>query len=100
MKTEKYIFVDVLPESQVHSNGDRSAFPEKLEPGIVYCCKEYSHSVHLCPCGCGDIVNIPFKEEHEKESFWGLKGSTFTPSILKKFGCLSHYQIINGVVVW
>lgn len=98
MKIDNYIFVETFPNQ---FNGD-NAFPEKekLEPGKVYFCKEYSSSVHLCPCGCGEAVYIPFKEQNVPHAFWGLKDNSFTPSIHKKFGCQSHYFIQNGKVQW
>ncbi len=96
MKTEKYIFEDVK-EGQFF---DGSRYPETLEIGKVYVCKELSCSVHLCPCGCGDRVHLPFKEKNEPGNYWGLNANTFTPSIQKNLGCKSHYFIINGVVKW
>ena|ERR1035437_5337306 len=96
MRTDKYIFEETKANQ---FNGD-SAFPDVLEPGKVYFCKDYAMSVHLCPCGCGEPVHLHFKEYNVTGICWGLKDNTFTPSILKSFGCKSHYWIKNGLVQW
>lgn len=96
MKTESYIFEETAP-GQFDAD---SAFPENPDPGKFYFCPAYSCSVHLCPCGCGEKVFLPIKPDHEQGAFWGLKGNTLTPSVQKRLGCLSHYQIINGKVIW
>ncbi len=96
MRTDKYIFEETKPNQ---FEGD-SSFPEQLEIGKVYFYKEWSISVHLCPCGCGDKVYLPFKETNVSGEYWGLSSNTFTPSIFKRLGCKSHYFIKNGLVQW
>ena len=96
MKTDKYIFEEVK-EGQFF---DGSCYPEILESGKVYVCREWSCSVHLCHCGCGDHVHLPFKDTNVSGSYWGLSGNSFTPSIFKRLGCKSHYFIKNGIVQW
>jgi len=96
MKTENYIFEQTKPNQY---NG-RYDFPEKLEAGKVYFCREYEMSVHLCPCGCGAEVYLAIRELNIKNRFWGLSGNTIHPSVRRLVGCKSHYYIKNGLTVW
>jgi len=97
MKIDSYIFEETFPGQ---FKGE-SSLPDKPEPGKVYFCKEHSISVHLCPCGCETKIFLPFKPTNISGHYWGLSGSTFTPSIYSIYlPCKSHYHIIDGKVVW
>ena len=90
LKTEtlSLLFVEYLPEK------------EKVEPGIFYYAKEFDVSAHLCPCGCGGVVNLFY---HRLDNGWGidLQTLTITPSIYSyQWPCKSHYFITNGEVKW
>ena len=76
-----------------------------LEPGVIYlwgCDSDDDPpfaALFLCPCGCGGEVSIPLTADG-----WKLNGSldepTLSPSILWKHGCLAHFFIRDGKVVW
>ncbi len=74
--------------------------PESLEEGFLYISKEYGTSIHLCACGCKVKCVIPFSGPE----CWNMvdnDGSiTFSPSILQRFECKSHYFIQNNKIVW
>ena len=76
--------------------------PKKKEPDIIYISKDYGVSIHLCPCECGNEVVIPFREVGIYN--WTLKEDkgrvSFSPSILNRFKCKSHYFIQDNEVVW
>lgn len=69
---------------------------DKMEQGVIYVCREYHGSSHLCLCGCGVECYLPLKENE-----WTLTDNngkiTMTPSILQRFDCKSHYVITNGI---
>jgi len=59
--------------------------------------------VMLCPCGCGDRVELPVFAEARPR--WDLriddKGlPTLHPSIWRTDGCKAHYFVRAGRVVW
>ena len=85
---------------------------EKPEDGILYVTDTEYQDEQLvrynCPCGCGNVVWIPYykqgqqKEEHPS---WGLTECdgkvTLTPSVLSSgFPCRSHYFIRNNRICW
>lgn len=72
--------------------------PNILEEGKIYISEEYKTSSHLCPCGCGQKVVLPFY-------MWThtIKDGKLTtdPSIGNyKYECKSHYNIINNEVIF
>lgn len=72
--------------------------PEKVTPGKLFISEKYNCCQHICPCGCGTRVAIPFIPGNEKkDNYWGYyKNSDGTislgPSILNR-GCGAHYYI-------
>lgn len=59
--------------------------------------------VMLCPCGCGDLVELPLFPEARPR--WHLRTDTrgrptLHPSIWRKEGCRSHYVVRAGRVAW
>lgn len=57
---------------------------EKADAGMIFC----------CPCGCGDLNQLPFDR-------WTWNGSrekpSLTPSVLKTDGCRWHGWLADGV---
>jgi hypothetical protein len=82
MRTElATIFVEFIPEN------------ENLVEGIIYVSEKYKTSTHLCPCGCGNLVVLPFGN-----GGWQYLRTndevTFSPSVGNfQFPCKSHYFI-------
>lgn len=82
----KPMFVDIIPE--------------KLERGILYISMKYSVAVHLCACGCGEIIATPLAPKMWHLSFDGETVS-LSPSIGNwDYDCKSHYFIVDNKVRW
>lgn len=77
-----------------------ASIPEDLVDGAVYISLAHRIAVHLCACGCGHEVVMPFGG-----SLWALRwtnGSvTFEPSVGNvSLPCRSHYYMRNGLIEW
>lgn len=72
--------------------------PEQLEPGKLYISEKYKAALHLCLCGCGEVVSTPLsRDEWELVKFPDNK-VTLSPSIGNySFTCKSHYIIVKNV---
>ena len=84
--TMRHKFVEIIP-------------PEK-EPGTLYISVEYGVAVHLCACGCGNIVVTSLEPQA-----WSLLYDGETVSLYPSIGsyslpCRSHYWIKRGEVLW
>lgn len=71
--------------------------PEVMEQNKLYISKEYRVMNHLCLCGCGMVCPIPLGNGE-----WTLIENTdntvsFTPSLLHRHECKSHYIITKNV---
>lgn len=83
-----------------------------LEDGVLYVAdaeeQDEQYVEYNCPCGCGNVVWIPYyKLGQQKELYpsWGFKETdgtvTLAPSILSSgFPCRSHYFIRNNRIQW
>ena len=74
--------------------------PLELEPGKLYVCYQYRAVKHLCPCGCGVVVNTPVHPtgwtlifDGASVSLWPSIGNWSEP-------CQSHYWIQNNKIKW
>lgn len=78
------------------------------EPGINYVSEKYTVAVHLCACGCGEKVVLPFTVRHDdvegKWNYWkssDCKFVSFNPSVGNwQFKCKSHYLIAMNKIIW
>lgn len=57
----------------------------------------------LCPCGCGDTIELPLFPEADQ--CWSIhidrrSRPTLRPSIWRKRGCRSHFFLREGLVMW
>lgn len=57
----------------------------------------------LCPCGCGQRVELPLLPEAKPK--WKIQidsndRPTLQPSVWLRDGCRSHYFVRNGRIVW
>lgn len=81
-------------------------FPGAPEPGILYAVGEGAKlwfAGFLCPCGCGDFLKLSLLEE--SRSYWSLViprkgGPTLWPSVLREVGCMSHFNVHRGRILW
>lgn len=76
--------------------------PEQLEHGKLYVSKRFKTSLHLCACGCGEEVVIPFNIEAFPNLHWSYSDDgTLWPSIgNNQFLCRSHYYVTECRIVW
>lgn len=56
--------------------------------------------VFKCPCGCKDAIylNMLKKARPQWRYKIGREGITLSPSINRRYGCKSHFRIINSIV--
>lgn len=57
----------------------------------------------MCPCGCGDVVELALFAEAEER--WrirvGARGRvSLAPSVWRNTGCRSHYWVREGRIHW
>lgn len=80
--------------------------PDVLDDGVLYIVGEGLHlwyAAMLCPCSCGDILNLSLMPD--SRSHWILryhrnKTVTLWPSIARSVGCKSHFNIRRSRVVY
>jgi len=75
------------------------AFPEPLEPGILYVSMEYGSVAHSCCCGCGEEIVTPLTPTD-----WNIMYNGETISLHPSVGswtlpCRSHYVIRENKVI-
>lgn len=81
------MFVETIPN-----------LPE-MEKDILYVSMRFATLSHLCPCGCGRLVDVTLDPATRSLTYDG-KFLTLRPSIGVKFPCKSHYSIIRNSVKW
>jgi len=83
-----------LPASHVHGY-DQCTFP-----GAYYFGDGHRFIIFRCPCGCGQVLNLPIKNAGESGPGWEWNGHeeqpTLTPSIRRMDGCEWHGFLTNG----
>jgi len=83
----KPMFVETIPR-----------LPE-MEEGALYVSMRFATLSHLCPCGCGRLVDVTLDPATRSLTYDG-EHLTLRPSIGVKFPCRSHYSIIRNVIMW
>lgn len=85
---------------------------EALEDGVLYVVDHENQREQFvefnCPCGCGQVVWIPYYklgQQRELYPSWGFRETdgkvTLSPSILSSgFPCKSHYFIRENRIQW
>ncbi|MBQ2655404.1 MAG: hypothetical protein IJF95_02085 [Erysipelotrichaceae bacterium] len=74
--------------------------PRELNENTLYICLEGRSMVHLCPCGCGNVVVLPLDKDYWSFEFDG-ESISLRPSIGNfQFPCKSHYWIDKNCVRW
>ena len=74
-----------------------------MKEGVLYISKVFKTTAHLCACGCGNVVVLPFGRSDGM--FWALterlSGVTIRPSVGSfNLPCKSHYYITDNKVEW
>ena len=83
----KPLFVEIIPR-----------LPE-IEKGTLYVSMRFAILSHLCPCGCGRLVDVTLDPATRSLTYDG-EYLTLEPSIGVKFPCRSHYSIIRNAIIW
>lgn len=83
---------------------------DKLKPGVLYVAQEYGASIHLCACGCGQKVSLPFLPDRiAPPHYWHLTTKhtengdlvTLRPSVGNwQQPCKTHYFITDSKIEW
>lgn len=72
-----------------------------MKQGILYISEPYKTTSHLCACGCGNEVVLPFGSSHGWTLTERLSGVTMRPSVGSfNLPCKSHYYITDNKVEW
>ena len=80
-----------------------TVFVETIEPsqvveGKLIISEKYNCCQHICPCGCGTRVVIPFiLGVEDRDNYWGYykhdDGTVSLGPSIKNRGCKAHYYI-------
>ena len=76
---------------------------EAMKEGVLYISRPYMTTSHLCACGCGNEVVLPYGRRDGM--FWTLterlSGVTIRPSVGSfNLPCKSHYYITDNKIEW
>lgn len=79
--------------------------PEILKEGVVYLIGDDGvpwSAAFVCPCGCKERISLSLipRDRPSWRATVGKNGITLYPSIWRKKGCLSHFFIRGGQVLW
>ena len=72
---------------------------EQLEPAGAICYQDKQVGLFACcPCGCGEIMHLPFKGADGRGWTWDgdVPYPTLAPSIRRPSGCKWHGHLISG----
>ena len=83
----KPLFVEAIPR-----------LPE-MDKDTLYVSMRFATLSHLCPCGCGRLVDVTLDPTTRSLTYDG-EHLTLRPSIGVKFPCRSHYSIIRNAITW
>ncbi|MEZ0188662.1 DUF6527 family protein [Ralstonia solanacearum] len=80
--------------------------PSALQARRLYAVGEggqYWLAALRCPCGCGDVIQLPMIDGQRPR--WALmhKGTrlpSLSPSVDRTAGCRSHFWLEQGVIRW
>ena len=94
------VFFDSVTEVQKtpnNANIEKQKFVSVIYKGAPH------WSLFRCPCGCDDVISLPMQPPHNPR--WQLEKSasglpTLFPSIWRNKGCMSHFWVKEGDIVW
>lgn len=94
MKTLKRVEVKKVEYSEFLPN------IQDLEQDVIYVSEKYGGTSHLCFCGCGNLIYIPINKGTATWQFTKHDNGkvSFTPSLLHRLECKSHYIITKNIV--
>ncbi len=93
------------PHSRIHYECVEE-FPDELEPYTLYVAGDKQHpwgATMLCPCGCGDAVQLNLLKE--VSPCWRVQLNadrtvSLMPSVWRRKGCGSHFFLGDGRIDW
>lgn len=91
--------------------GELGGLPDSAKGDTIVLDTGFGIVCFHCPCGCGDEIRIPIKEDRKKPKHWRMTRSkdsegnttaiTLEPSIHRTGDtCKSHFFIRNNHVYW
>ena len=83
----KPLFVETIPHLS------------EMDKGTLYVSMRFATLSHLCPCGCGRLVDVTLNPTTRSLTYDG-EYLTLKPSIGVKFPCRSHYSIVRNAIIW
>lgn len=80
--------------------------PDKVEDRKLYAVGEsgqYWLAALRCPCGCGEVIQLPMMEGQRPR--WtlieqGKRLPSLSPSVDRTIGCRSHFWLRRGNIHW
>lgn len=80
--------------------------PDLIEKGELVVAREDGEdwaAAFICPCGCGERVDLALIEEvrpHWRLTVNSKHHPNLHPSVWRKTGCRSHFWVRDGRIVW
>lgn len=84
----------------------RAPSNSEVKERTLYCAHSQNvarWALFLCPCKCGHVITLSLQAAHHPHwrVFKGRQGHpTLYPSIWRNSGCLSHFWVDDGQIVW
>lgn len=79
--------------------------PEEIQEGKLYISLDFGTSKHLCPCGCGSLIVVPFSIDNPNQYQWHYTQTadnkiSLSPSVGNwQIPCQYHYMITENKIV-
>ncbi|WP_354678502.1 DUF6527 family protein [Cupriavidus plantarum] len=80
--------------------------PDQFKPRTLYVVGEnepYWLAAFVCPCGCGETIQLPMITGQRPRWTLDSKGTrlpSLSPSVDRTVGCRSHFWIRAGKIWW
>ena len=79
--------------------------PDQLDSNIVYLIADGGapwSAAFMCPCGCKERISLSLipRDRPSWRAVTNKDGITLHPSVWRKKGCMSHFFIRAGRVLW
>lgn len=65
--------------------------------------KTYWKAALVCPCGCGDLIQLALDPTGHPRWLVSVNNkmvATLKPSVHRKVGCMSHFFVRDGKIIW
>lgn len=97
LKQNYFDQIILRPKTPANDEVEEGIFVKVQYKGKPYWC------LFRCPCGCKKVITLSLQENHSPH--WEIKVSesgrpSLFPSVWQNSGCLSHFWIDEGKVIW